>query len=106
MSDKRTEELLSIFNGAWNWQYPEYMHTDIEMDIHAEKMRLAKAEIRQRIEHGPEVDEETLESLLGERSLYGIIRYLRQKGVTVKEAQNQNEIYQDEGPGLQEEGDK
>ena len=35
------------------------------------------------IEHGPEVDEETLESLLGERSLYGIIRYLRQKGVTV-----------------------
>jgi len=58
------------------------------------------------IEHGPEVDEETLESLLGERSLYGIIRYLRQKGVTVKEAQNQNEIYQDEGPGLQEEGDK
>lgn len=50
--------------------------------------RQAEAAIRALIlasDKGPEVDEETLESLLGERSLYGIIRYLRQKGVTVKE---------------------
>jgi len=64
--------------------------------------------LRRRIEHGPEVSRgfvvNSARAMHVEPDALRIC--LEEAGVTVKEAQNQNEAYQDEGPDLQEEGDK